>query len=79
MPDPIFMRRHQSRPRPDERPAFPLDMDAFRACRTGDDQAQQAFALGVAWWQEANSGLFRSWDDLAFLRADWDGPTVLML
>jgi isopentenyl diphosphate isomerase/L-lactate dehydrogenase-like FMN-dependent dehydrogenase len=56
-------------------------MDAFRTrlagLAAGDQQAQQAFALGVQWLQEANSGLFRSWDDLAFLRANWDGPIVL--
>jgi lactate 2-monooxygenase len=76
--DPVFMRRQRLPPRPDERPAFPLDLDAFRArLAAGDEQARQAFALGVAWLQEANSGLFRSWDDVAFLRANWDGPIVL--
>jgi isopentenyl diphosphate isomerase/L-lactate dehydrogenase-like FMN-dependent dehydrogenase len=53
-------------------------MNAFRArLAAGDEQARQAFALGVGWLQEANSGLFRSWKDLAFLRANWDGPIVL--
>jgi isopentenyl diphosphate isomerase/L-lactate dehydrogenase-like FMN-dependent dehydrogenase len=27
--------------------------------------------------QRANSGLFRSWEDLAFFHANWDGPIVL--
>jgi lactate 2-monooxygenase len=46
--DPVFMRRQRLPPRPDERPAFPLDLYAFRAR-----------------------------DDLAFLRANRDGPIVL--
>ena len=54
-------------------------MDAFLArLAPGGEQARRAFALGVGWLQEANSGLFPSWDDdLAFLRANWDGPIVL--
>jgi isopentenyl diphosphate isomerase/L-lactate dehydrogenase-like FMN-dependent dehydrogenase len=27
--------------------------------------------------QEVNSGIFRSWTDIAFLRENWDGPIVL--
>ena len=85
--DPVFMRRTGDgdssgaggrAPRPDERPAFPLDLDAHRArLAEGDEQAGAAFALGVAWLREANSGTFRSWTDIAFLRENWDGPIVL--
>jgi hypothetical protein len=57
---------------------FPLDMYAFGArLAAGDEQARQAFALGIGRLQEAKSGLFRSWDDLTFLRANRDGPIVL--
>lgn len=64
--------------RPDERPAFPLDLEAFRArLAAGDEQARDAFTLGISWLSEANSGNFRSWTDLAFLRQNWDGPIVL--
>lgn len=38
---------------------------------------QEAFALGTVWLREANPGICRSWEDLAFLRANWDGPIVL--
>jgi hypothetical protein len=38
---------------------------------------QEAFPLGTAWLREANPGICRSWEDLAFLRANWDGPIVL--
>jgi lactate 2-monooxygenase len=76
--DPVFMERQKLPPRPDERPEFPLDMDAFHArLAAGDEQAKEAFALGTGWLREANPGICRSWEDLAFLRANWDGPIVL--
>lgn len=81
--DPVFMQRQSNdglalAPRPDERPAFPLDMDAFRArLAAGDEAAREAFALGTGWLREANSGSFRTWEDIAFLRENWDGPIVL--
>lgn len=79
--DPVFMRRMDSRfggARPDERPAFPLDLKAFRErLAAGDEQARDAFTLGISWLGEAHSGPFRSWADLAFLRQNWDGPIVL--
>ena len=79
--DPVFMERMGSLyggPRPNECPAFPLDLEAFRArLAAGDEQARAAFTLGTAWLHEGNSGHFRSWTDLAFLRQNWDGPIVL--
>ena len=78
--DSVFMQRQQLPPRPDGRPASPLDMDTFPArLAAGDEQVRQAFGFGVGWLQEANSGLFRSWDDLAFLSANWDDSIVLRL
>ncbi|KAI0298114.1 FMN-dependent alpha-hydroxy acid dehydrogenase [Multifurca ochricompacta] len=76
--DPVFMKRMGIPLRPDDRPVFPLDMDAFRMrLAAGDEEAQTAFKLGAGWLAEANSGLFRSWQDLEFLRNNWDGPIVL--
>ncbi|KAI0246396.1 FMN-dependent alpha-hydroxy acid dehydrogenase [Lactifluus subvellereus] len=76
--DPVFMKRMGMAPRVDERPPFPLDMTAFRErLAAGDAEAQTAFKLGVGWLQEANAGTFRSWEDLRFLRDNWDGPIVL--
>ncbi|KAH9961462.1 FMN-dependent dehydrogenase [Lactifluus volemus] len=75
--DPAFMKRMGLAPRVDERPAFPLDLDAFRArLAAGDEEAQTALMLGRA-WVEPTSGVFRSWEDLKFLRDNWDGPIVL--
>jgi lactate 2-monooxygenase len=65
-------------PRVDERPTFPLDMDAFRArLAAGDPEARTTYRLGAEWLREANTGLFRSWEDLQFLRDNWEGPIVL--
>ena len=79
--DPVFMGRQPNgglAPRPDERPAFPFDMAAFRArLAVGDEQARETFELSTAWLDEVNSGKFHTWEDIAFLRENWDGPIVL--
>jgi lactate 2-monooxygenase len=76
--DPVFMQRQQLPPRPDERPTFPFDLDAFRArLAMGEEHTRGVFTLGTGWLREANSGCFRSWEDLAFIRVNWDGPTVV--
>ncbi|KAH9954494.1 FMN-dependent dehydrogenase, partial [Lactifluus volemus] len=59
--DPAFMKRMGLAPPVDERPEFPLDLDALRArLAAGDAEAQTALKL-----------------DLKFLRDNWDGPIVL--
>jgi len=78
--DPVFMQRMGVAVRPDERPAFPLNLEAFRqrvAAGAEDEKATLALKLGAEWLQETNSGLFRTWEDLKFLRDNWDGPIVL--
>jgi lactate 2-monooxygenase len=79
--DLVFMKRMGSRyggVRPDERPAFPLDLEAFRGrLAAGDVEAHDTYTLHVSWLQEVNSGNFHTWTDLAFLRQNWDGPIVL--
>ena len=62
----------------DELTAFLLDLDTFRTrLAAGDVQVREVFALGARWLHEANSGTFRTWDDLAFLCENWDGTIVL--
>src|SRR6266702_3896558 len=75
--DPVFMQRMGVAVRPDERPAFPLNLEAFRqrvAAGAEDEKATLALKLGAEWLQEANSGLFRMWEHLKYLRDNWDGP-----
>ncbi|KAI9442960.1 FMN-dependent dehydrogenase [Lactarius indigo] len=76
--DPVFMKRLGVPVRPDERPAFPLDMEAFRTrLAAADEQTVATFKLVTGWLDEIDSGLFRTWEDLKFLRDNWDGPIVL--
>ncbi|KAH8980530.1 FMN-dependent alpha-hydroxy acid dehydrogenase [Lactarius akahatsu] len=76
--DPVFMKRMGAPVRPDERPALPLDLEAFRTQLTaGDEQTVGTFKIVTGWLDEINSGLFRTWEDLKFLRANWDGPILL--
>src|ERR1700733_290930 len=65
--------------RPDERPAFPFDLEAFREhLAVGDEQVCDVSTLGISWLRETNLGYFRSWTDLAFLHQNWDGPIVVL-
>ncbi|KAH8980564.1 FMN-dependent alpha-hydroxy acid dehydrogenase [Lactarius akahatsu] len=76
--DPVFTKRIGAPVRPDERPAFPLDQEAFRVrLAGGDKQTVATFKLVTGWLDEIDSGLFHTWEDLKFLRANWDGPIVL--
>jgi hypothetical protein len=59
-------------------PRIPARLYAFRALlAAGDEQAHEAYVLGTGWLREANSGIFRLWEDLMFLHANCDGPVVL--
>ena len=76
--DPVFMKRMGAPVRPDERPAFPFDLEAFRnRLAVGDEQAAVELKLSVGWVGEISSGLFRTWEELVFLRDNWSGPIVL--
>jgi lactate 2-monooxygenase len=74
--DSVFTKRMGMAPHLDERPTFPLDMDAFWArLAAGDPEARTTFRLGANWL--CNSSLFRSWEDLRCLHDNWEGPIVL--
>ncbi|ETW82228.1 lactate 2-monooxygenase [Heterobasidion irregulare TC 32-1] len=76
--DPAFMAAQQLPVRPRERPAWPFDAAALDArLRAGDAEARANARLGARWLAQLNSGLFRTWEDVAFLRAHWEGPIVL--
>jgi isopentenyl diphosphate isomerase/L-lactate dehydrogenase-like FMN-dependent dehydrogenase len=64
--------------RPDERSCFPLDLDAFCKClAAGDEEAKVVLKLGGGWFQEMASGRFLTWEDLGFLRDNWDRSILL--
>lgn len=61
-----------------ERPPFPYNQeDIRRRAASGDPAAQQAVFLGSKWVGEIASGIFRSWDEIQFIRDNWDGQIVL--
>ncbi|EIN12180.1 oxidoreductase [Punctularia strigosozonata HHB-11173 SS5] len=75
--DPVFMARHDLPP-VHETPSWPYDQPAIAsAALAGDPAARRAMQLGKEWLGEANSGRFRSWDELKLVRDHWAGPIVL--
>ncbi|KAG7444945.1 FMN-dependent alpha-hydroxy acid dehydrogenase [Guyanagaster necrorhizus] len=76
--DPAFMSTQGLEARPDERIPFPFDpaeLDVKRA--QGDEHEIQMKMLGRNWSRQIHSGLFRTWDELAFVRKHWEGPLIL--
>ncbi|KAF5356689.1 hypothetical protein D9758_013753 [Tetrapyrgos nigripes] len=91
--DPVFMKMHNrpaADPYDDkggdggkegEFPYNPQEILARIQGKKGTEE-QQAKAredayLGRAWLEEANTGLYRSWEDLDFILSEWEGPVVL--
>ncbi|KAF9478206.1 oxidoreductase [Pholiota conissans] len=76
--DPVFMGRLGRKPVTGVRPAFPYDPTKFdKGVVEQDPEAVEATYLGMEWLKEANSGLYRDWEDLKFLRENWEGPLIL--
>lgn len=76
--DPVFMARFGKRPVIDYHPEFPYDPDALdKRLAEGDENVAEALRIGQAWGNEHNSGIYRTWEDLKFLRDNWDGPLIL--
>lgn len=78
--DPVFMARFGLEPT-HRHDAFPYSPNEIRTeLVAGGEKAEEwkkRMMLSVAWLREANAGVFKTWDDLAFLRQHWDGPIVL--
>lgn len=75
--DPVFMKRFGYEP-VHEITAFPFEPEKIRASfNAGDATAQKMMKLGGEWLGEVNSGVFKSWDDLQFIKDHWDGPIIL--
>ncbi|VDB94429.1 unnamed protein product [Peniophora sp. CBMAI 1063] len=76
--DPVFMTSLGLKADPNPPITFPFDQDKHRKLlQQGDEAALHATYLGSEWLKQTNSGLFRSWDDVKFVRDNWDGPLVL--
>ncbi|KAJ6584361.1 oxidoreductase [Mycena capillaripes] len=75
--DPVFMARFGREPIKTH-PKFPYDAaEMDRLYVAGDEAVRDGVFLGMEWLKECNSGLFHSWEDLRFIRENWDGPLVL--
>ncbi|KAF8964275.1 oxidoreductase [Flammula alnicola] len=76
--DPVFMAKYGKQPVTNEHPEFPYDPSKIdKGVAAGDAKAKEAIFFGTEWLKEANSGLYRDWEDLKFLRENWEGPLVL--
>lgn len=75
--DPVFMKKHGEEPILDV-PAFPYDPQRMdRLYEQGDEKVRRTVKMATKWLQQTNSGKFNTWQDLKFIRDNWDGPLIL--
>lgn len=75
--DPVFMKKHNELPNLDV-PEYPYEPDKFdELIAKGDEATKRTCYLAGEWQKVMSSGVFRSWEDLKFLRENWDGPIIL--
>ena len=77
--DPKFMEAQGLKPfTDDDVPQFPYDPAAADAALArGDPIAVQRARCAAAWMGQSVNGKFRTWEDVRFLRANWDGPLIV--
>jgi lactate 2-monooxygenase len=75
--DPVFMARYHLEPETTHLafPYLPQELDELSAA--GDETVKKYEKLGVGWLTEVVSGTYKTWEDLKFLRDNWDGPLIL--
>lgn len=75
--DPVFMGRQGRQPIFDV-PEFPYDPARYEArLAAGDKLTEDMTYMAVEWLKQTNSGVFKSWENLKFLRENWEGPLIL--
>lgn len=75
--DPVFMSHHGREPMTDV-PAFPYEPKKIEELmEAGDERITKMVEMGREWMRQTNSGTFRTWEDLKFVRENWDGPLIL--
>lgn len=73
--DPVFMARYGKQPVTDH-PEFPYDAAKFdRDLAAGDAKVKEDMFLGTEWIKEVHT--YHDWDNLKFLRDNWEGPLVV--
>jgi len=74
--DPVFMARYGKQPVTNQHPEFPYDPAEFdMKAAAGDAKVQEKMFLGMEWIKETH--VFHDWEDLKFLRDNWEGPLVV--
>ncbi|KAI0690515.1 oxidoreductase [Cytidiella melzeri] len=75
--DPVFMAKLNEPVRTNP-PMFPYEPEKLdKLVRDGDEKAMRTNQLAVEWQKNLASGKFRTWEDLKFLKDNWDGPIIL--
>lgn len=75
--DPVFMAMNKQQPT-HEYPPFPYDpAHDDKLFFDGDEAMKYKVHMGSQWMKQVNSGLFKTWEDVKFLRDSWEGPLVL--
>ncbi|KIP11603.1 hypothetical protein PHLGIDRAFT_27836 [Phlebiopsis gigantea 11061_1 CR5-6] len=75
--DPVFAAALGEAPVLDV-PAFPYDparLDALFA--RGDERVRRVVRMSAEWTRQTYEGAFTSWEDLRFLRENWEGPLIV--
>ncbi|KAH6912588.1 oxidoreductase [Coprinopsis sp. MPI-PUGE-AT-0042] len=76
--DPVFMARLGKQPITETKLQLPYDTERLdKAFADGDPEAREFVHLGIEWMKEANSGIYRTWENLKLLRDNWEGPLIL--
>ena len=76
--DPVFMGRLGKQPMTGTKLHSPYDtVKLDKAYADGDPEVRELVHLGIEWMKEANSGIYRTWEDLKLLRDNWEGPLIL--
>lgn len=75
--DPVFMKMHGEAPIFDV-PEFPYEPKKVeKRLQAGDEKTERTVNMAIQWMRQTNSGTFRTWEDLKFVRDNWDGPLVI--
>ncbi|KAM5540799.1 hypothetical protein V8D89_005443 [Ganoderma adspersum] len=77
--DPAFMAAQGKEPHPEaDAPRFPYDAAKVRELYAqGDKLTRERVDLAVEWGKEVVNGTYRTWEDVRFLRKNWEGPVVV--
>lgn len=77
--DPVFMKKMGLEPWVfGEHLKYPYEpQEIERRIKEGDEEAAMLRKVGTAWLMELYSGIYHSWEELAFLKKHWKGRIVL--